>query len=162
MDRSREEGTKAESRFILRANDMGWEYIRNAKKFEDMWQHWDILFDTPEGEKTIDIKAHKHKYRSGPLLEDWFWVEFRNVKGDKGWLYGEADYIAFEYFGAWYIYDREILANCCELLVDMDADPVDKTGHAYYRLYQRYGRKDQTSLVQISDLPYKYHWSTLF
>lgn len=162
MSNSYTEGKVAEQCFKERAEDNGWEYIRDATRSEDITSHWDQLYIEPDnGIVSVDIKAHKHVYRHGPLLKDRFWVEFRNVNGRPGWLYGEAKYIAFEYFGAWYIYDREILTGACELLVDMDAPIVDKPSRADYRIYQRTGRKDQTSLVMICDLPYKYHWTTL-
>jgi hypothetical protein len=151
MDISRLEGPEAEQKFIKDAEANGWKYKRHATKFEDMWLHWDVMFDTPNGCKTIDVKAHKHEYRDGPFLKNWFWVEWKNVRGNDGWLYGQSDYIAFQYFNKWYIYKTNNLKGVCELLVDFERT-ASRPSEADYAVYTRRDRKDQTSLIMISDL----------
>lgn len=155
------DGTAAEKKFILDAANNGWEIIRHADSSEDMFSHWDLLVKTPNGLKTVDVKAHKHIYRNGPLLPNWLWIEWLNVRGDKGWLRGEADYIAFEYFNTWLIYERESLCVLCELLVDFDRI-ASRASEADYCIYTRKNRKDQTSKVMISDLNniLRFEWIT--
>lgn len=151
-DISTYEGTQAEKLFLKTANEYNCKLIRKANPNEDKFEHWDFLLSKNEKQFTIDIKAHKHEYRNGPLLKYWFWFEFKNVKGNKGWLFGQADYIAFEYFGKFLLYNRKELAKIVVSLVDTKC-LVKKPKEAKYKLYQRHGREDQVSLIKISDLP---------
>lgn len=152
MTRSFTEGREAENNFIVEAEKHDWTLVRKASMWEDVYSHWDYLFDTPEGRKFVDIKAHKHVYRNGPLLKDWFWIEWVNVRGNDGWIRGKSDYIAFNYFDEWYIYNTNILRTACELLVDFDKK-ASRATDADYAIYTRKDKEDQTSLVMISDLP---------
>lgn len=152
ITQSKIEGNKAEKDFIRIAERNGWQFLRKARRLEDMHQHWDALFlDEFNEEVRVDIKAHKHTRRNGPLLEGWFWIEWVNVIGNDGWLCGSSDYIAFEYFDSWFIYDTPSLRARCEELVDF-SKTVSHAGEAEYKIYTRKGRKDQTSKVRISDL----------
>lgn len=61
-------------------------------------------------QKTVDIKGSK-KYTEDQL----FLVELFNVNGDLGWLFGKADYIAFQYKHAFLVVDRkELVKLICE------------------------------------------------
>lgn len=161
---SKIEGNAAEQSFIKAAERNGWQLVRKAKRLEDMHQHWDFLFlDEFNEEVKIDIKAHKHTRRNGPLLKDWFWIEWANVRGNDGWLCGSSDYIAFEYYNNWYIYDTPELKRKCETLVDFGSI-ASSAADSEYKIYTRKNRKDQTSKVRISDLEeiVVYNWPKLF
>ena len=46
---------------------------------------------------TMDVKARKRMSRKSKKLQDEFtWLEFRNVRGNIGWLCSGSDIIAFE------------------------------------------------------------------
>ena len=51
---------------------------------KDMHMHVDFW----HGDVGVDVKGNN--------LPDEIWVEFINVNGKKGWLHGEAKYIAFD------------------------------------------------------------------
>lgn len=152
ITQSKIEGNNAEKNFIRVAERSGWQFLRKARRLEDMHQHWDaLLLDEFNEEVKVDIKAHKHTKRNGPLLEGWFWIEWANVRGNDGWLCGLSDYIAFEYFDSWFIYDTPNLRARCEELVDFDKKATSAKD-AEYKIYTRRDRKDQTSKIRISDL----------
>ena len=61
-----------------------------STKDEDMYLHWDLKI-----EAKIDVKSLKKQSREDVMYnENFHWVETQNVRGDKGWLYGEADFFA--------------------------------------------------------------------
>jgi hypothetical protein len=149
------EGSEAEKIFIKTATKNNFKIIRKATPSEDMNQHWDFLLqDKDKIQFTVDVKAHKHKYRNGPLLEECFWIEWKNVRGDKGWIYGIADYIAFIYFGSIYLYNRCELRDAATELVNFNKK-VDKSSLALNCIYTRKNRKDQVSMISIPSLHYR-------
>lgn len=151
-DISRFEGKKAEKIFLETAIREGVNFIRKATKEEDVKEHWDFLLKDYNNVKfLIDVKAHKHEYRNGPLLKDWYWIEWKNVNGDKGWIHGKADYIAFIYFDKIYIYNRCELRDAADDLIDK-TKIVKKASLAQNCIYQRFGRKDQLSMIKITSL----------
>ena len=71
--------------------------IKNAKRRDNMQKHIDKYVTDETGTWSVDIKARKKTSRSNSQAQDdWTWIEFQNVRGNAGWLYGEADNIAFE------------------------------------------------------------------
>ena len=75
-----------------------------------MHEHIDYwLAMNPDGRKWgVDVKGNN--------LPDEIWVEFKNVRGNPGWLYGGAAIIAFDMpeEGGFSIVDRQELAFFCE------------------------------------------------
>ena len=70
--------------------------------------------------KSVDVKIMKKTSRSDASAQDkWIWVEFNNVNGNDGWLYGEADYIAFERQNNFTLVNRKELVKIAEELVDL-------------------------------------------
>lgn len=73
--------------------------IQRASSKEDWKEHWDYKFsrdDRPDP-FTVDIKARRHfLWHSDFLQDDYVCIEFLNTIGQKGWIYGQANYIAFE------------------------------------------------------------------
>lgn len=96
------EGQGAEELFIKLIKEKKWKLIRKATPEEDMESHWDYMFKTPEGQEVkVDIKNMKKRRKK--FTTDIL-VEFRSVLrrgknyNQSGWIYGEADYIAFRVF----------------------------------------------------------------
>ena len=81
-----------------------------------------------------------------------FGVSFKNVRGDKGWLYGGANIIAFDIpeEGGFSIVDREELAFFCEKHVRDEA--VSNKGDAYLKKYTRRDREDVISILKLHDI----------
>jgi len=83
--------------------------------------------------------------------DDLVWVEFKNVRGSRGWLYGGADAVAFERENDFVIVDRKLLTRLCERLCDLTKLNVD-VKMPLYTAYQRRGRQDIVSLVKMTDI----------
>ena len=117
-----------------------------ASEHEDINEHWDFSFNI-----RIDVKTMKKLNRSDEdYNEDIHWIELRNVHGNKGWVHGKAQVIAFETKRSWILVERPRLI---ELL---DSKILDKenfvTSPELYRIYRRSNRKDAVVLVPTNDL----------
>jgi hypothetical protein len=142
METCFEIGQTAEQRFAELL-----EGSRRATTQEDMHEHWDVMSET--GMK-FDVKAMKKWKRSDPEPTDRIhYVELRNVRGELGWLYGEADYIAFETRAHWIVVPRKKLVHFIEGATEKN-ERSDKP--AVYKLYQREGRKDLMTVIPSMDL----------
>jgi hypothetical protein len=114
---------------------------------QDMMEHWDVV--DINGDK-YDVKAMKKWKRADPEPTDrMHYVELRNVHGELGWLYGEADYIVFETRSYWLVVDRRFLMAFIEGATEKnERSPKPEV----YKLYQRTGRKDLMTVVPTVDL----------
>jgi hypothetical protein len=54
------------------------------------------FIDVTDKSFKFDVKGIKRDTRHGNLNTKIVWTESKNVRGNPGWLYGKADYIAFE------------------------------------------------------------------
>ena len=88
-----EKGKEKELEFALalcKAKSLSSSIIEEASKEDDIYRHIDIWV----GANSFDVKAAKKTNRSDLLPNyDIHWIELRNVHGDKGWLFGQADYM---------------------------------------------------------------------
>jgi hypothetical protein len=132
-------GKKTEEEFARLFKD-----FRRSSASEDMNEHWDI-----EVKHKIDVKGLK-KVRRGDqdVNEHFHWIEIHNVHGKHGWLYGEADFFAFELKDFWVIVPKE----------DLQKRIAEKTTKLYYDvptvygLYQRRNRRDVMTIIPSYDL----------
>jgi hypothetical protein len=131
-------GFLAEKRFIEHFKDAE---IKIADKDENMYGHWDVSIN---GYK-VDVKGAKKVNRHDDISYNYNWLELKNVRGNKGWLLGDADYIAFETDTEWMVADRFKLLN--ELLIRMSFQPAHKKP---FHPYTRAGREDVVVLVPNS------------
>jgi len=92
----------------------------------------------------VDVKGNN--------LPDEIWCEFKNVKGDPGWMYGGAAIIAFDMpeEGGFSIVSRDELRNYCELNVSDVV--VDQKRDAYMKKYTRKDRDDVITKLNLNDL----------
>lgn len=118
-----------------------------STKDEDINEHWDVKLDIK-----FDVKAVKKVNRSDDETDETIhWVELINVRGDKGWLYGDANYFAFELDDYWVIVSKQTLQ-----------DFIAKKCHkkelcekpTLYKIYRRKDRLDAITLVKTIDLMY--------
>jgi hypothetical protein len=133
------------------------DFFKLLKKFdpkarkanrEDQYRHID--FHSAFGK--IDVKARKKiNRRDSEEQEELIWVEFKNVGGREGWLFGSADLIAFEREKDFLVVKRILLMGLCQSLCNT-LKRVEKSGEALYKGYQRAGRKDLISMIKMSDL----------
>ena len=113
-----------------------------SEGMEDMGSHWDWKL---QGFK-YDVKSKKSMDRKH------LWIEFRNVRGRKGWLFGEADVLAFDRDKYWMLVNRQKLVDV--LAPDMDFETMfeDVSEKVPWRMYRRLNRVDGVVLVPIIKL----------
>ena len=137
-------GYKAEDLFAASAlrtyKDLG-----PATEDENINDHIDFKCSKLGG---IDVKAKKQSFDEGLI-----WIEFKNVAGDNGWLYGRANYIAFEWD------DHFRLVRLIDLQVKVHdltkkAKYVNHKSKALYNYYDRskWGNKDLLTQVTAMDI----------
>jgi len=121
--------------------------VQQSSKLEDIHEHWDFKVNN----STVDVKALKRINRSDSMFStDYTWVELQNVRGNTGWLFGDADYIAFEQLNHFLIVKRIDLIDFCKKNVKDQF--VDRASQAIYKKYQRKNRQDIISLISLKDL----------
>lgn len=113
---------------------------RKSSRAEDIFMHIDYW----HGDIGVDVKGNN--------LPDEIWVELKNVRGQPGWVFGEAAYIAFDMpeCGGFVIVSREELKEYCRLHVDL-SELVQKKD-AYKRCYSRKDRDDLITKLVLEDL----------
>lgn len=144
-------GDSAESQFKKIAKKLG-NHVIDANLMEQI-NHIDFHILNIKGEKyTVDVKSRKKiKRKDNHVDDDVIWIEFKNVQGKKGWLYGAANFIAFEREDSFLIVSRPALAKFCEKTVDLSQINVN-IKYPLYTGYQRYGRQDLLSLIKVGDI----------
>ncbi len=153
-------GARAETSFYNAAQSSGWR-IDDAPK-QDQFKHIDYYVQIGDDAKiSVEVKSRKKIKRSDTNLNDeYVWIEFKNVQGNRGWLYGKADCIAFEREDDFLIVNRKSLARLCEKLCDLTKINTD-VSLPLYTGYQRKGRNDLVSLIKLSDILTQIKYSTL-
>lgn len=139
-------GQNAESLFreVMQKNN---HTVTPSAKHQDMYEHWDFLID---GKYKVEVKGRKRLRRSHSTVnDDVIFVEFCNVVGDDGWLYGQADYIAFERPDGFILVARISLVELAETL-------VKSTFVNQPTLYKSYRRRDRpkewVGVIRYEDL----------
>lgn len=148
------EGKSAEDEFSRLAKLRGF-LVKPATGMEQ-FDHVDFHLTSEEEDglmtAMVDVKARKRKKRSDSYVQDeWIWVEFKNVRGKDGWLYGLADFIAFETEESFILSFRKELVDWCESKIDLK-DKVYSAEEAEYMPYTRKGKQDLISMIQLRDI----------
>jgi len=140
---SRTEGLRSEDKFVSACIAKGYE-TKKSTRDEDIHLHIDY-YVTRKGRKTVsvDVKGGNHP--------NVIWVEFKNVRGNDGWMYGKADWIAFELpeVGGFAMVQRKELVALAEEIVEpvfVDKKEADR------KYYQRKDRLDVISRLWLSDI----------
>ena len=167
MKKREKEYTKA---FRQKIRDRGWIFKQSTRE-EDMHDHVDChVFVKDMGRVVrhmkIELKGRKYNCRAneGKREHRCQYIEFLNVNGDKGWLFGEADYIAIEGDSKFYLIERKAMITFCEDLFGVDlkqslkniekdlSKHVWSTQPALHKLYRRRNRKDLVTQISMSDV----------
>mgnify|MGYP003650210632 FL=1 len=144
-------GLKTENLFEEVAKKENFIVLKSSLS-EDRYKHIDFFLEQDHFKYSVDVKARKKTNRDDAKVNDeWTWIEFKNVLGRKGWLYGEADYIAFERADDFLMVNRENLVKFCEDKVDLET-MVSRAYQAEYKVYQRQGRRDLITRIRMDDL----------
>lgn len=148
-----------------------WNFLHSNKR-EDMHDHIDgfiILQNKGKAVRSlsVDLKGVKYftKKDYGDKSKICQFIEFLNVNGDKGWLFGKAEVIAIlneEKNGFYLIYRKELLKwaeNKFNIQLenrkidDIEKDLLNKKylwGFDYHKLIRRNGSKDIVTRIKIS------------
>lgn len=141
-------GYKAECVFEELANVKGHK-IAKSTRYQNMFEHYDYILDD---QIKVDVKARKRLNRHNTQQDTWIWVEFKNVKGNPGWLYGKADIIAFETYKNFLLISRSELTKLSETLVDR-SKIAKRSIDAKYIGYRRFDRPfELTGMINIHDI----------
>lgn len=122
---------------------------------EDTRRHVDFWWTKTDGSVVgVDVKGMRKRSRYDLRPDnDITWLEFQNVLGERGWLYGDAVYLAFRRIGLTAFVRRDCLADYAEKLVAgkaiSDVRPV-VCGIPYTR--SRWGRNDITVMVPLDEV----------
>ncbi len=151
--KSASKGAAAEQRFekLLEANNIPFE---KSDKKTDMLKHVDYFFLLDGYSFSVDVKARKKVYpKDTEPNDDLIWIELHGVnEGNNGWLYGgDANLIAFETAKGFVFIDRPTLIKLVDNLVDKTTR-VREPEQALYRIYQRAGRLDELSLIEMKKI----------
>lgn len=138
-------GKKAEMEFLKILNKLNLKY-RNASKKEEIFNHWDFLIESNNEilKGKYEVKSMKAKERGQPPCPSIIFIEIKSVGGNKGWIYGDADYIAFQTPDGFLILPRKKLQNYTDSKIK-SMPLVKKSG----LLWTKYTRKDRNDLVAI-------------
>lgn len=145
IEESVNRGTRAELEFIAGYKKTNPEaVIQKSTEKQDMFEHIDYFIDG----KGYDIKAKKSLGMLNHLEQVYCVLEELNVNGDKGWLHGKADFIAFEISHFFVVIPRVELLDYYE--ANVIAEVVQDPNDAVLKKYSR--GKDLMSAVPYSEI----------
>jgi hypothetical protein len=135
-------GEQTDKKFIDACESIGYK-CHKSNAYTDIKKHIDYFIKRSNDIVSVDVKANNH-----PLA---IWVEFQNVNGDKGWLHGQADYIALDcpQIRAFIMISRQELLDICLKIVHPVFVDRDNALRKYYR---RTGRNDILSKIEFTDI----------
>jgi len=113
---------------------------------EDKMKHIDFYVN----DKGVDVKAKRGL--------DKIWLEITNTRGYRGWLKGEAEYIAFHFpdFNHFKFFRREDLLK----FVEENVTETCKTSKPFLKFYTRdqWDQKDVLVKVSYNHIKHLYHF----
>lgn len=142
-DHSNKVGLDTQDMFVMACQSVGYTCEKSSNNV-DLYDHIDYFVKRTNNTITsVDVKGGNH-----PTI---IWIEFKNVAGYAGWLYGKAEMIAFDMpeLNGFVIVERKELADLCEEIVEKVFVPKTE---ATRKLYSRKGRKDVISRLHLTDL----------
>lgn len=138
-------GKEAEEKFYSIMSEKTQD-IRRATEEENIKGQFDIIC---KGIK-YDVKGEKRYNRNDKQVDSsMVWIEIRNVHGERGWIKGDSDKIAFLKGNVFHIVDRKKLFI---LVQDKVRDLTIYNIKQYCKLYRRTGRKDVVTYLSFGDI----------
>lgn len=126
--------------------------VFEATKWEDTNQHIDFWCESNGRKYGIDVKGPRKNKRDDKDYDDTInWIELANVQGNKGWIYGDAAYIAFVTKKSVLFVPRKEIARMVEEKI-LGKETVHSVPSMCYVPYQRMGRLDKIVKVPTEDL----------
>lgn len=143
-------GQNAENSFVNFAQSKGYT-VKQASANDDMRNHIDFHISKDGKTFAVDVKSEKKVNRSDANTQnDLIWLEYLNVRGQNGWMYGTANFIAFQDGDNYLMIPREKLLERADSLVT--GQRARNAGDALYKLYTRFNRQDLLTMVKKSDI----------
>lgn len=138
-------GTNAERRFFDICRGRGYK-IRLATSYENCVKHFDFEVQSYK----VEVKAMKAPRRGMSPDPNMIYVELKNVSGGDGWLYGDADFLAFEQPHGFLMVRRHELVQLAERM--RPKCRVSRVSGVYHTLYSRANRDDLVMVLHKKDL----------
>ena len=130
-----------------------WDAIKTGF-VEDVHDHVDFNMNQ-EGNPSwkVDVNARKALKRGMPPQDAWVWIEAVTVKGTLGWLFGEADLIAFERENDFVLVKRvRLLSLVRDTFPNMEPSDLAPEEWPFNCWAQRKGRKDVIGLLSFETI----------
>ena len=145
-------GIAVENNFIKEARKREYN-IWIASEEQNIREHIDLILQKDGKTFSVDVKAIRTGNKSRVPDDTWIVVEFLNTMGDKGWLYGNADYIVFERLKDFVFCKTKALVDLAHKLIDRN-DRVHSYRDAEYKVWGRsyQGKKDLISRMEMSKI----------
>lgn len=142
------QNTPSELEFRARCEHLGKTVVK-ATEYQNKYEHIDFFVDGI----SIDVKDEKKRNRyDKAITEELIWLEFKNVKGNVGWLCSNVQKIAFKIKEFFYVFDRKTLLKFCDEFIK-DRNVYRAIGEKEPRkLYQRPGKQDLISFLNLQDI----------
>ena len=138
------DGRKIEELFSQLVSAQGKTVVKSTTN-DDMNKHVDYWVNG----FGVDVKANRHN--------NTIWLETVNVRGDKGWLQGEATFIAFHFTeeNEFRIFRRDDLLN----FVLQNNTGKTESKKDYLKIYTRekWGKKDEIMKVKYDHIKHLSH-----
>jgi hypothetical protein len=169
------EGANSEKLFCSLALKNNWK-IASVSQEVNMKHHVDFIISKNNLQFKVDVKAQKRLSRRMSVQDEWIAIEFVGVSyprtniiqfsntpfnpanpnfllgsGKKGWIYGEADIIAFEMNSHFLLVDKQRLLQHCIEKINF-ATRVHASALAKYHVFSRPDRGDLISFINKKDL----------
>jgi len=144
-------GNDAETKFRKLCSAKGFKVVKSTRE-QDMREHWDFLVNTSRVDVKAMKKLNRHDTKANPYI---VYVEFRNVRGDNGWLYGEADWIALETEWGFVLVKRLDLVELAETKISSDFTNRPTVNKSYRRSDRPDEHVGLLNLGDVLQLPYK-------
>lgn len=137
--------TPSELGFRARCEHLGKTVVK-ATEYQNKYEHIDFFVDGI----SVDVKGEKKENRyDKDITKELIWLEFKNVKGNVGWLCSDVQKIAFKIRESYYVFDRQTLLDFTRHFIEQGVIYKKKK---YRKLYRRLGQKDLITYVYLKDI----------
>jgi hypothetical protein len=141
---SKEVGDRIEDMFVNLMSSKGFDVVA-ANDNDNMFKHIDFYVNG----LGIDVKGGRH--------DECIWLETVNVRGNNGWLNGEADYICFHFekHNAFRMFRRDDLLAF--VLDNVTETTTNKSDFLKYYTREKWGKKDKIVKVKYDHIKHLKH-----
>lgn len=148
MSTSHAMGSRAESLFVRACQRRGVHHCCKASREQDRLEHFDFIVSWWG---RVEVKAMKARRRGMPPDPNVIYLELKGITGHHGWLYGNADYVAFEQpYQTFLVIPRTELVRQAHAFAPNCARS-SRSG-VPYTFYSRPNREDLVMVLDVADV----------